>query len=193
MLRSLATKNYSPSLIVKVKAEAERRRRRAEKDRLERERYLKFRVNPHAYAQEILGVEWWSKQIEVAEALLTHRKVFVKASHSVGKTFLAGSLVNWFFDCYSPSKTLTTAPNQQQAIEVTWGEVRAQRKTNGLMPKAPRIEGFSLDGSLDPAHFAAYSKKKFLGDSDRVAFLFELYQQLASPLEAKKNMRRKLD
>jgi hypothetical protein len=36
---------------------------------------------------------------------------------------------------------------------------------------------------LDAAVDAAYSKKKFSGDSDRVAFLFELYQQLASPLE----------
>jgi hypothetical protein len=45
---------------------------------------------------------------------------------------------------------------------------------------------------LDAAVDAAYSKKKFSGDSDRVAFLFELYQQLASPLEAKKPKRRKL-
>lgn len=45
---------------------------------------------------------------------------------------------------------------------------------------------------LDAAVDAAYSKKKFAGDSDRVAFLFELYQQLASPLEAKKPKRCKL-
>jgi hypothetical protein len=44
---------------------------------------------------------------------------------------------------------------------------------------------------LDAAVDAAYSKKKFSGDTDRVAFLFELYQQLASPLESKKNIRRK--
>lgn len=44
---------------------------------------------------------------------------------------------------------------------------------------------------LDAAVDAAYSKKKFSGDSDRVAFLFERYQQLASPLEAKKNRQRK--
>ena len=31
---------------------------------------------------------------------------------------------------------------------------------------------------LDAAVDAAYAKKKFSGDSDRVAFLFELYQQL---------------
>jgi hypothetical protein len=35
---------------------------------------------------------------------------------------------------------------------------------------------------LDAAVDAAYSKKKFSGDSDRVAFLFELYQQLTSPI-----------
>jgi len=47
---------------------------------------------------------------------------------------------------------------------------------------------------LDAAVDAAYSKKKFSGDSDRVAFLFELYQQLASTQEAKNptSKRRKL-
>ncbi len=45
---------------------------------------------------------------------------------------------------------------------------------------------------LDSAVDAAYSKKKFAGNSDRVAFLFELYQQLASPLEAKKPKRGKV-
>lgn len=42
---------------------------------------------------------------------------------------------------------------------------------------------------LDAAVDAAYSKKKFSGDSDRAAFLFEQYQQLASPLE-NRNARR---
>jgi hypothetical protein len=45
---------------------------------------------------------------------------------------------------------------------------------------------------LDAAVDAAYSKKKFSGDRDRVAFLFELYQQILSPLEAKKAKRRKV-
>lgn len=44
---------------------------------------------------------------------------------------------------------------------------------------------------LDAAVDASYSKKKFSGDGDRVAFLFDLYQHLASPLEANKHKRRK--
>jgi hypothetical protein len=37
---------------------------------------------------------------------------------------------------------------------------------------------------LDAAVDAAYAKRKFSGDRDRVAFLFTLYQQLTSPLSA---------
>lgn len=114
-----------------------------------------YQLDPYLYAREVLGVEWWSKQQEVARAITEHRKVFVKASHSVGKTHLIGGIVNWHVDCYNPSKTLTTAPTQQQAIEVTWGEIRAQRQTGGLMPKAPRIEFYKPDGQVDPNHFAA--------------------------------------
>ncbi len=46
---------------------------------------------------------------------------------------------------------------------------------------------------LNTAVDRAYAKRAFTGDSDRVAFLFELYQQLASPLESKLKKRRKQD
>jgi hypothetical protein len=44
---------------------------------------------------------------------------------------------------------------------------------------------------LDAAVDAAYARRKFTGDRDRLAFLFELYQQIVSPLVAQKNLRRK--
>jgi hypothetical protein len=43
-----------------------------------------------------------------------------------------------------------------------------------------------LDGAVD----AAYGRRKFAGDRERLAFLFELYQQLASPLLATKAEKR---
>ena len=55
------------------------------------------------------------------------------------------------------------------------------------MPEALTKAHHKLDAAVD----AAYAKRKFTGDSDRVAFLFELYQQIASPLESKKATRRK--
>ncbi len=93
-------------------------------------------------------MNWWSKQQEIARALITHKRVLVKASHSIGKSHLGGGLINWFYDCYKPSVTLTTAPTHLQVSDVLWKEVRVQRQGRpGLQPKAPRMEDA-------PDHFA---------------------------------------
>lgn len=56
-----------------------------------------------------------------------------------------------------------------------------------IMPPALTKAHQKLDAAVD----IAYAKRKFIGDGDRVAFLFELYQQITSPLESKKATRRK--
>lgn len=116
---------------------------------LEGEALALWRQRPDLYAKHVLGVKWWSKQIEIALAVARHRRVMVRASHGVGKTHLAGGLVNWFFDCFRPSITITTAPTALQVDDLLWKEVRMQR--NGrpwLKPKSSRME-------LAPNHFAA--------------------------------------
>jgi len=55
------------------------------------------------------------------------------------------------------------------------------------MPEALTKAHQKLDAAVD----AAYAKRKFTGDSDRVAFLFELYRQITSPIESKKATRKK--
>ena len=71
----------------------------------------RYAGDPCGYAREVLGVEWWGKQQEIAQALLRPPyKVLVKASHKVGKTHLAGGLVNWWYDVFDPGLALTTAP-----------------------------------------------------------------------------------
>ena len=54
------------------------------------------------------------------------------------------------------------------------------------MPPALTKAHQNLDAAVD----MAYAKRKFTGDSDRVAFLFELYRQVTSPLESSKTTRR---
>ncbi len=44
-------------------------------------------------------------------------------------------------------------------------------------------------GKLNTVVDAAYSKQKFTGDTDRVAFLFERYRQLVSQPETAKSRR----
>lgn len=95
--------------------------------------YDRYRDDPVAYATEILRVQWWSKQQEIARALLRPPyRVLVKACHNVGKTFLGGGLVNWWYDVYDPGLCLTTAPTDTQVRDLLWKEVRVQR--GGISP-----------------------------------------------------------
>ncbi|MFO1420905.1 MAG: DNA methyltransferase [Candidatus Competibacteraceae bacterium] len=87
---------------------------------------------------------------------------------------------------------------QQQAIEDAAQAVlgaRAKFPDSSLadlydpltMPEALTSAHHKLDAAVD----AAYAKRKFTGDSDRVGFLFELYQQINSPLESRTGKPRK--
>lgn len=114
-------------------------------------RRRRYRADPVAYASERLGVQWWSKQQEIARALLEHPRVLVKASHSVGKSHLAGGLALWWYETRTPSICLTTAPTDTQVKDILWREIRSQAPQGlPLLPKAPRI-----DDPHNHHHFAA--------------------------------------
>jgi hypothetical protein len=87
---------------------------------------------------------------------------------------------------------------QQQAIEAAAQAVLDARTKYPDASLAALYDPLTMPPDLVQAHRkldaavdAAYGKRKFSGDRDRLAFLFELYQQLLSPLVAKKNLRRK--
>lgn len=110
----------------------------------------RYGQDPVSYARDVLNVTWWHKQEEIARSLLTPPyRTLVKACHNVGKTFLGGSLVNWWYDCHDPSIALTTAPTDRQVKDLLWKEVRSQRRGRGGFPgpKMPRLES-------SPTHFA---------------------------------------
>lgn len=101
--------------------------------------------DPCGYVDQVLGQQWWAKQQEVARLLYTPPyRVLVKASHEVGKTHLAGGLVNHAYDSWDPGLVLTTAPTDTQVRDLLWKEVRVQRKKAGRVgfrgPKMPRLE-----------------------------------------------------
>jgi hypothetical protein len=87
---------------------------------------------------------------------------------------------------------------QRKAIEAAAQGVmdgRAKHRGSSLAelynPLTMPAELVKAHRKLDTAVDAAYSKKKFTGDADRVAFLFEAYGKLLSPLEATKPKRKK--
>jgi hypothetical protein len=111
-------------------------------------KYARYQADPAAYARDVLGVQWWSKQVEIADSVLRNRRTAVKAGHSVGKTHGIGGLVQWHFDCFDPSITLTTAPNWSSIHDLLWGEIRSQRRPDS----GGRLLELRLDGG--PMHYA---------------------------------------
>jgi len=87
--------------------------------------YPRFAEQPVAFAERALGVDLWSKQVEVLEALRDGPRVTVRACHGVGKTFVAASAALWFLYTRKPSVVLTTAPTGRQVRQVLWRQLRA--------------------------------------------------------------------
>ncbi len=90
------------------------------------------------------------------------------------------------------------ADKQQQAIKGAAQAVLAERAKFPDASLADLYDPLTMPPTLTKAHHKldaavdmAYAKRKFTGDSDRVAFLFELYRQITSPLESKKATRKK--
>jgi hypothetical protein len=163
---------YAQSQTPLVRKFDEERRRGNRADRELEANLPAYRKDPELYCREVLKRSWTADQARIARQLFRWHRVLVRASHSVGKTNLAGGLVNYFIDCFGPCIILTTAPTEAQVIETLWKEVRTQRLgRRGLLPKAPRIE-------FAPNWFAAgYTAKNataFQGrHEERVLILFD--------------------
>ena len=139
----------------------------------------------------------------ISEATLYHFGVLSSGMHMAWVRSVCGRLKSDYR--YSAGIVYNNFPwpqaqtdKQKQAIEDAAQAVldaRAQFPDASLadlydpltMPEALTKAHQKLDAAVD----SAYAKRKFTGDSDRVAFLFELYQQITSPLESKKVTRRK--
>ena len=79
--------------------------------------------SPDLFARNILGVQLWSKQEEVLNALSENRRVSVKSGNGLGKGFTAAVAVLWFLSCHAPAIVLTTAPTARQVRHVLWREI----------------------------------------------------------------------
>lgn len=99
---------------------------------------------PHRYATDLvgwvhdrLGEHFWSKQREIADALVQHRRVAVKACHGPGKSFFAARTAAWWVDTtpVGDAIAVTTAPTHKQVHVVLWQELRTAHRKGELAGK----------------------------------------------------------
>ena len=115
----------------------------------EQERDLRYKTDIKAWAQDKLGFTLWSKQIQIANALLKYRRVAVKSGHGVGKSFVASVIIAWWVDTHKDvdSVAVTSAPTQPQ-LDIIWGYLRDHHREAGRSTTPPGQEPPGLLGRI---------------------------------------------
>lgn len=83
-----------------------------------------YQADPVRFSREILGVDPWSKQIEILEAVRDHPRVAIASGHKVGKSFTAGELALWYYCSYEAARVVMTSTTSRQVDEILWREIR---------------------------------------------------------------------
>ena len=128
------------------------------------EDFTRYANDPVGFVTDVLGDAGtpYSKQAEMLEALVDHRRVSVVGANGSGKDWAAARAVLWWLETRPESKALTLGPTQRQVEEIVWQEMReayasvAEGRLSGRMLKsAYRIDeqrfalGFSTDNALN--------------------------------------------
>lgn len=79
---------------------------------------------PVQYAKRVLGIQLWSKQIDVLLSTMNNRYTAVRSCHEAGKSFLAAVAMHTFLGLNERSIVVTTAPTFNQVKNILWREFR---------------------------------------------------------------------
>jgi phage terminase large subunit len=87
--------------------------------------------NPVGFARDILGIETWSRQNEVLEAVRDHDRVAVRSGHRVGKSNAVAILALWFYCSFDDARVILSSTTARQVDEVLWRELAMRRARAG--------------------------------------------------------------
>ena len=136
---------------------------RVKKVDLVAEDLTRYANDPVGFVTDVLGDAGapYSKQAEMLDALVHHRRVSVVGANGSGKDWAAARAMLWWLETRPESKALTLGPTQRQVEEIVWQEMReayaaASDVLSGRMMKsAYRIDegrfalGFSTNNALN--------------------------------------------
>jgi hypothetical protein len=90
---------------------------------------------PTDFVREVLNEHLWSRQQEIATAVVTDRRVAVPSCHGAGKSFLAARLVAWWLATRPAEESfvVTSAPTFAQVRAILWREI-AGAQARGRLP-----------------------------------------------------------
>jgi hypothetical protein len=105
-------------------------------------RFAPYQADPTGFVEkELLGF-LWSKQKEIANSVLTHRRTAVQSCHGSGKTGLAGRIGAWWLSVWPPGEAflVTLAPTGPQVKGQLWREIKRVHEAGGLPGRTNQTE-----------------------------------------------------
>jgi hypothetical protein len=91
----------------------------------------RYRADPVAFFREILGVDPWSRQIEILEAVRDHPRVAICAGHKVSKSHTVAGIALWYYCSHSDARVVMTSTTSRQVDQILWRELRMLRARGG--------------------------------------------------------------
>lgn len=139
----------------------------------------KYRKDPVAFFREVLGVEPWSKQIEIINALLNHKRVSVRSGHKVSKSHTCAGIALWFYCSFPDARVVMTSTTDRQVNGILWLEVRKMRARSGLCVECKKYNADKEDHEKikRPCEHSAIIDGK-MGDMARTGLTSEDFREI---------------
>jgi hypothetical protein len=90
-----------------------------------------YQANPVAFFRDILGVEPWSKQVEIIEAVRDNPRVAVCSGHKVSKSHSAAGIALWWYASFEDARCVMSSTTSRQVDQILWRELRMMRARGG--------------------------------------------------------------
>ncbi len=108
----------------------------------------RWRLDPSAYFREALGLEPWSRQRDILNAVRDHDRIAVRSGHKVSKSTSAAGIALWWAHTRPKGGVILTAPTGRQVKRIVWRELRrlaATARERGVdIPEPPLDPGTGL-------------------------------------------------
>lgn len=147
-----------------------------------------------------LEEEMYSKQREVTNSILAHRRTAVKSCHAAGKSFLASRTAAWWIKFHRPGEAfvVSTAPSNDQVKGVLWREINRVHKKGHLEGRVNQTEWWINDELVaygrkpqdqDPGSFQGIHARYVLVIIDEACYVPKDLWLAAGSLAANENSR----
>lgn len=92
----------------------------------------RYRAEPVKYFHEVLGVEPWSKQIEIIESVRDNPRTAAVSGHRIGKSTVGAGEGLWFYCSYEDARVTLTSKTARQVDDILWRELRMMVTRGGV-------------------------------------------------------------